>query len=38
MQDTQHKTTYGIQNPLPVSIVAVVCVLYRIWLPITVVP
>lgn len=35
MQDTEHKTTYGVQNPLPVSIVVVVYVLYCIQLPIT---
>lgn len=38
MQDTEHKTTYGVQNPLPVSIVVVVYVLYCIQLPITSVP
>lgn len=38
MQDTEHKTTYGVQNPLPVSIVVVVLVLYCIQLPITSVP
>lgn len=35
MQDTEHKTTYGVQNPLPVSIVVVVYVLYCIQLPVT---
>lgn len=38
MQDTEHKTTYGVQNPLPVSIVVVVYVLYCIQIPITSVP
>lgn len=38
MQDTEHKVTYGVQNPLPVSIVVVVYVLYCIQIPITSVP
>lgn len=38
VQDTEHKRTYGVQNPLPVSIVVVVYVLYCIQIPITSVP